>query len=65
MGLVDRVEITPDGKRLKVEFVGQIANMLILLSPSESNRMARHQIAVKEVAGTGNQRYLQLVNARL
>jgi len=39
------------GKTIKVEFVGQIANMLILPTPTEAGRMAKHQIAVNGVAG--------------
>ena len=58
--LIDYVEVTPDGKDLKVEFVGQIANMLVLPTPSEARRMAKHKIAVKGVAGACNQRYLPL-----
>ncbi len=50
--LIDYVEVTPDGKALKIEFVGQIANMPVLPTPSEAGRMAKHKIAVKGVAGT-------------
>ena len=58
--LIDYVEVTPDGKDLKVEFVGQIANMLVLPTPSEAGRMAKHKVAVKGVAGARNQCCLRL-----
>jgi hypothetical protein len=50
----------PDGKALKVEFIGRIANMLVLPSPAEAGGMAQHQVAAKEVAGTRNRGKLTL-----
>lgn len=58
--LIDYVEVTPEDKDLKIEFVGQIANMLVLPTPSEAGHMAKHIIAAKGVAGGRYQRCLHM-----
>ena len=64
-GLIEQVDVTPVGKSIKIEFVGQIANMLILPTPTEAGRMAKHQIAVKGVAGARKPRESLIVPVEL
>ncbi len=64
-GLIERVELHPAEQGFRIELVGEIANMITLSAGAESVGSGPNRASVKVVAGTGNQRYLQTLRARI
>ena len=64
-GLIERVELHPAEEGFRIELVGEIANMITLSAGAESVGSGPNRASVKVVAGTGNQRYLQALRARI
>jgi len=65
LGRLQSIEIRPAKKGFEVEFVGDIAQMIVAAHPERKLEVDRYKSSVKVVAEERSQLYFLLVTARI